>query len=722
MSLQTGGRAIGAISTRSRSASCARRSASAVGTMPTVSPLGPTRRTSGTRIRSLMRSSVLMCPPDGNRGRRSSPAGWARKSTKASACHKRKPVATRLPAGRRITEAVDGLAACTASPTASGPDPTTCVRSMRVGDDACRLRLSDRSCHACRGGHGGTDRSTRDASGSFRGGAESRRRAPPTRAERPARRRGRAGRRPRPRTWRARRRRPPARPRRPGAPPGPRAAAATGTGRASGFQRRSGSVPVNASSASRPSAPCSSTAAMSLVLSWASPASSCSTSPSTATTGTSSRGVLQRGERVGVAARVRGVRRQRGGHAGDASPVSPANGASGMRRSGPAERSRRILARPRPGGRLGPRRGPEVPSCTGVWDAGGVDDVTWGALTLTLTLLGGIWTWCAFRRRGLASGLRGAGFTLLPAGGLADRHAASCSPRSSARSATGPPAWCSTRSTGSGSCSPGSRWCCSASPASCPRASSAAGRTADARASCGAGKRAAPGGPPPASGAPADRRRHGRDRGDPAQARHLLMAHSTPSTATGCGRGSNDAVAAHPEPARRPRSMVVDLDAFDANADDLVRRAGGKPIRVASKSLRVPGAARAGAGARRLPRRAGLHPARGAVAARARASATTSSSPTRPSTGPRWPGWSPRPSAAAHDHADGRRRRPTSTSSTRSAPRRRCRSGSRSTSTPGCGWAASTSGPSARRSTTPTTWSRWPARVADRARLPAGRA
>ena len=34
--------------------------------------------------------------------------------------------------------------------------------------------------------------------------------------------------------------------------------------------------------------------------------------------------------------------------------------------------------------------------------------------------------------------------------------------------------------------------------------------------------------------------------------------------------------------------MVVDLDAFDANADDLVRRAGGTPIRVASKSVRVP--------------------------------------------------------------------------------------------------------------------------------------
>jgi D-serine deaminase-like pyridoxal phosphate-dependent protein len=34
--------------------------------------------------------------------------------------------------------------------------------------------------------------------------------------------------------------------------------------------------------------------------------------------------------------------------------------------------------------------------------------------------------------------------------------------------------------------------------------------------------------------------------------------------------------------------VVVDLDAFDANAADLLRRAGGTPIRVASKSLRIP--------------------------------------------------------------------------------------------------------------------------------------
>lgn len=34
--------------------------------------------------------------------------------------------------------------------------------------------------------------------------------------------------------------------------------------------------------------------------------------------------------------------------------------------------------------------------------------------------------------------------------------------------------------------------------------------------------------------------------------------------------------------------FVVDVDAFDANAVDLVKRATGKPVRVASKSLRVP--------------------------------------------------------------------------------------------------------------------------------------
>lgn len=43
-----------------------------------------------------------------------------------------------------------------------------------------------------------------------------------------------------------------------------------------------------------------------------------------------------------------------------------------------------------------------------------MDDAAWAALTLSLTVLGGIWTWLSFRRRGAASGLRALGFTLLP--------------------------------------------------------------------------------------------------------------------------------------------------------------------------------------------------------------------------------------------------------------------------------------------------------------------
>jgi D-serine deaminase-like pyridoxal phosphate-dependent protein len=48
-----------------------------------------------------------------------------------------------------------------------------------------------------------------------------------------------------------------------------------------------------------------------------------------------------------------------------------------------------------------------------------------------------------------------------------------------------------------------------------------------------------------------------------------------------------EAVAAWRHPLSTP-TFVVDLDAFDANAADLARRAGGTPIRVASKSIRVP--------------------------------------------------------------------------------------------------------------------------------------
>lgn len=43
-----------------------------------------------------------------------------------------------------------------------------------------------------------------------------------------------------------------------------------------------------------------------------------------------------------------------------------------------------------------------------------VNDVSWGALALALTALGGIYTWWALRNRGFARAVRAAGFTLLP--------------------------------------------------------------------------------------------------------------------------------------------------------------------------------------------------------------------------------------------------------------------------------------------------------------------
>lgn len=43
-----------------------------------------------------------------------------------------------------------------------------------------------------------------------------------------------------------------------------------------------------------------------------------------------------------------------------------------------------------------------------------MDDVTWQALTVVLTLLGGGWTYYAWQHRGTASAVRGAGITLLP--------------------------------------------------------------------------------------------------------------------------------------------------------------------------------------------------------------------------------------------------------------------------------------------------------------------
>lgn len=49
-----------------------------------------------------------------------------------------------------------------------------------------------------------------------------------------------------------------------------------------------------------------------------------------------------------------------------------------------------------------------------VCHAGGVNDVSWGALALTLTLIGCLWTWWAWRHRGVLAGVRGIAWTMLP--------------------------------------------------------------------------------------------------------------------------------------------------------------------------------------------------------------------------------------------------------------------------------------------------------------------
>lgn len=68
-----------------------------------------------------------------------------------------------------------------------------------------------------------------------------------------------------------------------------------------------------------------------------------------------------------------------------------------------------------------------------------------------------------------------------------------------------------------------------------------------------------------------------------APARTAQPAAGAPAQVSpGADRARYDRATAHLE----APLAIVDLAAFDANADDLVRRAAGKPIRVASKSVR----------------------------------------------------------------------------------------------------------------------------------------
>lgn len=51
-----------------------------------------------------------------------------------------------------------------------------------------------------------------------------------------------------------------------------------------------------------------------------------------------------------------------------------------------------------------------MPLATG----GTIDDTTWAALALILTILGAVYAWVSWRNRGLAAGLRGVAWALLP--------------------------------------------------------------------------------------------------------------------------------------------------------------------------------------------------------------------------------------------------------------------------------------------------------------------
>ena len=142
--------------------------------------------------------------------------------------------------------------------------------------------------------------------------------------------------------------------------------------------------------------------------------------------------------------------------------------------------------------------------------------------------------------------------------------------------------------------------------------------------------------------------------------------------------------------------VVVDLDAFDANADDLVARAGGLPIRVASKSVRCRTLldrvlARAG-----LRRGDGVRRARGGLAGRGRGCAT-SSWPTRQRRRGRAAGGRHRRPAARRGDGDHRLRRARALAARH--PRGPTSPGwaSRSTATRRCGWAGCTSGCAAPR-------------------------
>ena len=162
------------------------------------------------------------------------------------------------------------------------------------------------------------------------------------------------------------------------------------------------------------------------------------------------------------------------------------------------------------------------------------DSAAWGALAFALSTLLGVVTFFRWRSRGLAAGLRGAAWTLLPGRGLADRRAAAGLRRRrgvahwAVHLVFSPVVWLGIVLTGVavGALRSASALRCAAAP----RAAGAVAAGTVARSGLG---QAAPAAHPAG-------RRPGRHRGDPAQARDLLSRWTSapnppPATASRAG-------------------------------------------------------------------------------------------------------------------------------------------------------------------------------------------
>ena len=224
-----------------------------------------------------------------------------------------------------------------------------------------------------------------------------------------------------------------------------------------------------------------------------------------------------------------------------------------------------------------------------------IDSTTWAALALTLTIIGGALSWVAWRRRGLAAGLRGLAWTLVPvAAWLTGTLKLAVNIINdvgdwATKLVFSPAVWIGIIVAGGSAAlfvisgqlrSARHRRTRQGSGARHPQGRATAGEGSRSRDREEAAEEARSGRP----------RQPGRHRGDPEEARHLSVGTEEPRGSDAAryqlARRLNHAVAGLEDPATP--MMVVDLDAFDANAADLVRRAAGKPIRVASKSLRIP--------------------------------------------------------------------------------------------------------------------------------------